>query len=320
MKEKYFAIVNPNAGKGDVLKKWNELKDLLHQAEIDFDFEFTKGQYDASFLCANAIKSDYRQLLSIGGDGTLHEVLNGVFMQELVPTAEINLGKIPFGTGNDWGKTYRNPLDMKEAVELIKNGNRIYQDVGKIIFHTQSGLDEKYFCNIAGFGFDGLVLKDVLEKKERGKSGKLTYLMSLFFSLLKSGYEDVELKVDDIVFNGLTFSIAAGIGRYNGNGMMQLPFALPDDGILDITWIKDISKAGVIANVKGLFDGSFITHPKVHSLKGKEISIKSAQPMMIEADGEFLGTTPAQLSIIPKAVQFIVNDISLINKKDHYVS
>lgn len=320
MQEKYFVIVNPNAGRGVAKQEWDKISAYLQESGISFESAFTLTRYNAIKISAEAIKNGFRNLLVVGGDGSLHEAVNGVFLQQEVASKEITLAQIPFGTGNDWGKTYQNPVTYKESVDLLKTGKIIYQDIGKIIYHTSSGLDEKYFINMAGFGFDAMVLKDVLSKKEKGKGGKLTYLMSLFLNLMKSKHYTADVKIDDIEFRDILFTLAAGIGRYNGNGMMQLPFSLPDDGFLDMTWIKDISKMGVIMNVKGLFDGTFIKHPKVHQFRGKNIHIKSDEKILIEADGEFLGHTPAHLSILPKAVKVIVNNSEVTNKKDKYVS
>jgi len=144
--------------------------------------------------------------------------------------------------------------------------------------------------------------------KEQGRSGTLHYLLSLITCLLKYRYTSVKLKVDGIELKDDVFSINVGICKYSGGGMMQVPEAIPDDGLLDLTLIKSIGKLEVLKNVKNLYDGSFIQHPRIETFRGREILIESKPKIYLEVDGESLGHTPLRFNIIPKSVKVIVEE------------
>ena len=157
-------------------------------------------------------------------------------------------------------------------------------------------------------GYDALVAAKTNRDKERGKGTPFTYMKNLLTSLLFYKFSNVGVKIDESndELNFKTFSLSVGICKYNGGGMMQLPNAIPDDGLLDMTLIKKLSRFNVIKSLKKLFDGTLTEHPKVVTFKGSTIHIESEPKIFIEADGESIGHSPAKFEIIPKSLRVVV--------------
>lgn len=304
----WFVIVNPNAGRKKGEKDWNQIKTLFQQSEIQISSIFTKHQGHAIDIVKKAIQDGFRKFIVVGGDGTLNEAINGILSQNTIPSNEIIIGMIPVGTGNDWGRMYQIPNDYQEAVELIKNEKTFVQDAGKVSYWDKDGQKLRYFVNMAGMGYDALVAKKTNIMKAKGGGGPFAYLINLFLGLIQYKFTFLELSIDGKeVFKGKVFSMNIGICKYNGGGMMQLPYAEPDNGLFDITLIKKTNKLKVITNIKNLYDGSFVRMPEVETFKGKQISLlsKPKNTIFLEADGESLGYSPMEFAIIPKSIKLL---------------
>ncbi len=307
MIEEWKVIVNPNAGINKGEKDWAEISSLLKKYDINFSHIFTKKIGDAIELTKEFIKEGYRKFIAVGGDGTLNEVVNGIFIQDFCSSKEITLASIGIGTGNDWGKTYNLPTNYEELIKIIKTGNTFIQDIGTVEFSNNEKVTNRYFINIAGMGFDASVVKRVNKEKIKGKGGTLSYLRNLLLSLIHYKIKNFEIKIDNESINGKLFSLGIGICKYNGNGMKQLPNAIPDDGLLDVTIINKIGKFSVLLNVKNLYDGTFINHPSVNTYTGKTVTLVSNKTVYLEADGETLGHSPCKFGIIPKALNVVID-------------
>ncbi|MBL6963670.1 MAG: diacylglycerol kinase family lipid kinase [Bacteroidetes bacterium] len=316
MKHTWMIVVNPQAGNGKGLKKWPVIQDYLDKMQVVYDSFFTEYPGHAIGKSSEFIKQGYRKFAVVGGDGSLNEVVNGIFIQKEVPTSEMLLANIPVGNGNDWGKTYSNPVSIEQSVELLIHGKKFRQDIGKLTYFSDGKSKYKYFINIAGFGFDALVVRDVQKAKEKGRSGTFIYFLTLLLDLFKSRNKEAIVILDDHTDKARLLSIAAGICKYNGGGMMILPFSKPDSAYLDITMIGDLSKWGVIKNVLRLFNGSFVKISKVILRCGRHFKLQSDIPFLVEADGEFLGESPAEIELIPASLNVLVNSTNFeVNPK-----
>jgi YegS/Rv2252/BmrU family lipid kinase len=300
-----FLIVNPRARNGKASKDWTIIVSLFKKASISFHFEFTKHKMHAIKIAINAIENGYRTLIAVGGDGTLNEVANGILQQTNCPSADVVLGMIPIGSGNDWSRMFNISDHYDKAINSIKNKKLFLQDVGKVSYFNNAKKEERYFVNVAGIGFDAIVVKKTNDQKEKNKRGKLIYLYNIFTSLFSSGFSNATIIIDGKKINSEVFSMNVGICKYNGGGMMQLPEAIADDGLFDITVIKNISKFDVIKNVKNLYNGSFTKHPKVDTYRATKVTITTNPPVTLEADGESLGTSPFSFEIIPRCLTII---------------
>ncbi len=163
--------------------------------------------------------------------------------------------------------------------------------------------------NIAGMGFDALVAKKTNIAKQKGSSGILTYLINLVAGLFQFTFNFIEIESNGKqIFSGKVFSMSIGICSYNGGGMMQLPFAISNDGLFDVTVIRKVSRMKVIRNIKNLYDGSFVKIKEVETFTGKEFKITSIpqKSVFVETDGESLGNSPLNFRILPLAVKVII--------------
>lgn len=307
--EDWLVIVNPNAGLRKAEKDWKQISSLLVKNEIPFKSVFTEHRDHAVRLSKKFIEAGFRKIIVVGGDGTFNETVNGIFNQQRLFPTEITLGMIPVGTGNDWARMFHIPVQCPGAIRVIKNGKTFIQDVGKVVYHDSGKQLQRYFVNMTGMGFDAMVAEKTNKQKEMGKGGPLSYFYNIFTSLFSFQNTQYEILVDDQKIRGQVFSLNVGICKYNGGGMMQLPFADPADGLMDVTVINKIGRLKVIRNVKKLYDGSFTELPQVKTYQGKKVSVASTRKLFLEADGESLGHSPFSFDILPKSLRVIVGGL-----------
>jgi YegS/Rv2252/BmrU family lipid kinase len=305
--EPWLVLVNPNAGHGKGRKDWIIIENLLNAFNIPFYKRFTEARHHAIHIVCEAIQRGTRKIVAVGGDGTMNEVVNGCFLQKYCPTEEITLAMIAVGTGNDWCRMFGIPSDYKESVKTIALNNFRLQDTGVVHYYHGTRREKRYFLNIAGLGFDAVVVKRTNRQKEAGRSGKALYFWNLLRSLLLYRHTNTEIVIDGTEFKDEVFSISLGIGRYSGGGMMQTPNAIADDGLFDITMVKRMRKGEIVRSLKMLYDGSILDHPKIEGFTGKDILIDSDPLIQLEVDGESLGHSPIEFSIIPKSINIIHN-------------
>jgi YegS/Rv2252/BmrU family lipid kinase len=303
----WLVVVNPNAGNGRGEKDWSKISEQLKKENISYTVYFTERKGHAIELTLEAIGAGFRKIITVGGDGTLNEVLNGVYSNNSCPPTEIVLALIPVGTGNDWGRMFGIPLDYPRAVKIISADKRMLHDVGLISFFNGKEKKNRYFINIAGLGFESVVVRKTNFQKDNGHGGKLIYFYNLLTSLLAYKNTMAWVTIDSETTQVNVFSINIGNGRYCGGGMRQTPDALPDDGLLDVTVINGMGKFEIIRNLKILYDGTILSHPKIEGYKCKNIKVSSDSIMYIEADGESLGHTPAEFTIIPAGINIVYN-------------
>jgi YegS/Rv2252/BmrU family lipid kinase len=307
LSDKWLMIVNPNAGVKKGTKDWPKILKLLREEKVDFDFLLTERRGHAIDIASAAVLSGTRKICVVGGDGTLNEVLNGIMQQ--VSASEVLIGMIPVGTGNDWCRMFNIPFDYLKAIGILKKQKTFLQDIGKVTYYHGEEQVKRYFMNVAGMGYDALVAKKTNLLKEKGLGGPLTYMYFVFASLFQYQFIEAVIEVDGKpAFKGEIFSMNVGICKYNGGGMMQVPFAIPDDGLLDVTLIKKTSKWIVVRYARKLFDGSLVNLPMVATFKGENIRIRSIGRVFLETDGESLGHTPFTFEILPRCIRIVTGN------------
>lgn len=301
-------IISSKSGLGKAAKIWGKVSEVLRKKGISFSASFTEYQKHAIQLAQEAIREGYRKILTVGGDGAMHEVINGVMTQSDVPTGEITLAIIPVGSGNDWARLHRIPKNVDDAVDLLNNGKIIHQDIVRVDSIKQGEPSTSYMMNIGGLGIDAMVCNLFEDAKKRGKKGDVQYFKCLIEAFIWYACCDFRINVDgEPFFEGPAFSVAIGNGKYCGGGMLQTPDAVCDDGLMDITVTRKISRAKFMASVKKLYDGTITKLKEVSTTRGKVFEIFANPASHMEVDGEYVGVTPARLSIIPAAVNVISN-------------
>ncbi len=304
-KSNWIAIINRTAGSGRTGKDWPVIEALLRKYGVGFESHFTDRRLHASVIARNKIEEGYSKIIVVGGDGTMNEVINGVFAQKRIQTAEVMLGMISVGTGNDWARMFHIPADYEEAVRTIIQQKTFIQDAGLVHYRKNGKEWKRYFINIAGLGFGARVTERTNRMKDRGKRGALLYFYSIFSSLI--GYRALKavIDIDGKTYSRNIFSLNIGIGKYNGGGMIQVPHAIADDGLYSITLIRKMGKLNVLVNLKRLYNGSIIKHSRVETYMARSVEIGGSPLLMIETDGESLGHGPIRFQIIPRSVRVI---------------
>ena len=309
-KSNWIAIVNRAAGGGKTEREWPLIDQILKKHGIPFEPHFTNRRLHASVIARNKIKEGYSKIIVVGGDGTMNEVINGVFAQDRINTTEVMLGMISVGTGNDWARMFNIPADYEGAVQTIKQQKTFIQDAGLLNYRKNEKEWKRYFINIAGMGFGARVVERSNRMKDKGKSGPFLYFYNIFYSLIRYRAQKAEIEIDGKIYDRTVFSLNVGIGKYNGGGMIQVPHAIADDGLYSITLIKKIGKLNVLANMKRLYNGSIVTHSKVETYMAKSIQIDGSRRLQIETDGETLGHGPMSFKVIPRSIRVVSGELS----------
>lgn len=307
MTNRWFVIVNPVSGGGRGLTDFPKISNLLRESGIEHDPVFTAHRHHATELAVEAANRGYRKIIVVGGDGTLNEVVNGLFIQKQCEPKEILLAVIAVGTGNDWVRTFGIPRNYSAVVRAINEGYSYMQDVGKVTY-TESKVEQtRYMANVAGLGFDAYVIDIFNHQKLKGRKGKWLYLYSLLKGYFSAKPAGTTIEVDGkVIYNKLLFSLAVGICRYNGGGIQQLPRAVANDGLLDLTIIRPVHWWHVIFRARRLFNGKIYSIGHVEHAQGKRVKIVSAPNIPLETDGELLGGTPVTISVVPQAIRIVV--------------
>lgn len=294
---RYLFIVNPTAGRGDTEEKWEEVKGLIEDIGLDYQVFFTEAPGEAVFLASEGVKSGFDVLVAVGGDGTVNEVIRGI--KEVKHAHDVKLGIIPTGTGNDLIRSLEIPKDIREALRIVKKGHTQRIDLGKI--------DNGYFLNVVGVGFDAAVANEV-NTNINFLTGTAAYIYGVFKMIFKYKSHQMKISIDDKVYSGRYFLVAVANGKYFGGGLKIAPQADPSDGYFNICLIREVSQMEVVKVLPSVFNGNHINHPAVNFYKGKRVKIESAEEVLVQADGELKGTLPVTFEIQEKAISILVAD------------
>jgi len=306
-KNSWFIIINPKAGNDKAKAKWPKIKALLSKYLFSFDYAFTDYKGHAAELVKNAVNKGFTKIMCVGGDGTVHHVVNGIMHQNMYETSKITLGVIPIGTGNDWVKTYGIPKNIEKAIRLIKKEELYTQDIGKIEF-LESKRPSVYFNNMAGVGFDGYVAKKAETLKHFGK-------LSYFIATLKSFYNykniNVIVETQNNTISSNALMVLVGLCTFSGGGMRLTDSPEVDDSLFDVSILNDFTKWDVIRHINKLYSGKINKVQKIKLLKTSVLTIytKATTKCFIQADGEVFPTENISFSIQKNALKLCYNSL-----------
>lgn len=296
-------IVNPVAGAGRTAKKWPQIMARLRSIDLRFDYDLTEAPGHARELAKSAASKGYEMVVSVGGDGTINEVVNGLY--DAGNLAEVTLGIISTGTGSDYIRTVGIPRAYHEACHCLKSPRKLAVDIGVVEYSSNGQRMRRLFANFAGLGFDAEIVKATTQKF-KALNGTASYLAGLLSALIFYRNRGVTIAVDGELMDGKVCAILVSNGRYGGGGMLPAPEADLTDGLLDVLVIGDLSKPDLLWSLPRLYKGTHLTHPKVTLKKAREIEIKSAEAVPLQADGELLGELPARFYVLPAALNIAV--------------
>jgi diacylglycerol kinase (ATP) len=301
----WYFIVNPAAANERVAKIWPRLQPRLMKQFPGSRVVLTEYAGHAIELVEQALREGFTHIAGVGGDGTNHEIINGLMIQELVPRQNITYTLLPIGTGNDWIRTHRIPKKLDAWINMAKQGQIVEHDIGFIDFIEEGEVSTRYFINVAGIGYDGYIV-DFATRYKFLVSGKLSYLLLILLGLFRYKLSPATIHFDEQQQSGRFYTLNAGICPYSGGGLRLVPHAKPFDGQLALTIAGHLSKLGVILNTWRFYTGSIGNHPKVSLHQVSNIQVNAAKPLLVEADGEFLGRTPANISLAAEKIRVLV--------------
>ncbi|MEZ4507455.1 MAG: diacylglycerol kinase family lipid kinase [Thermomicrobiales bacterium] len=290
--ERFAVIVNPKAAGGKALKKLPEISEVASSVSPEYHLHVTSSIEDARLRAREFAKLGIDRIVAVGGDGTFNEVANGI----LESGHRSALGIVPAGTGCDLPRSLGIPGSIKEAMSFALTGESLAMDVGL----ARTSTTERHFLNVAGMGFDAKVA-DRAQRKKR-LTGKKAYMVALAQNLTDFGYIDVQIEVNgqEIATKAVFVSIANA--QYLAGGFHFAPMAKVNDGLLDLAIIDDISLPGFIKAVPSVVRGNHVTNPHWRHYTTTHVRVTASTPALVQLDGEIAGTSPAEFSIVPGAL------------------
>jgi YegS/Rv2252/BmrU family lipid kinase len=296
-------IINPQAVKTPISKILSRLSHRLGATNISYRTHLSYSGEEGRRLASTLAQQGNRHFIAMGGDGTLNEVVNGLFLSG-IDTTQLYLALFPAGTGNDWSRTHHYPKKWKRAIPSLHLEDFIKHDVGCVESKNGTEYSRRYFINIAGFGFDAAIIDRAGNKKKKLFSTAV-YISTLLKVLFSHKSQPTAIKIDGTPLNEDIFSIAVGICQYNGNGMKQVPHADPTDGLLDIVLIRNIKARKVLANVGRLFKGKHLHLEEISVHQGAEVELCSTTDLLGEVEGEMLPTGSYKINIQKQALNIL---------------
>lgn len=335
-KDKWLVVVNVFAASRKAGSVWKRAAVMLEEAGVPYKAMFTGGVDNAIAISRKAAARGYRKFVAVGGDGTVHDVLNGiaeyVYSSEAsgVSLSEFTLGVLPVGSGNDWVKSTGVPRKLEEAVAVLAAGHTAMQDVVRVsildcpdslgedpaerLAHAASAdvLNVSYMANVGGVGIDARVCEIVNRKKERGFRGKKLYVQALLYCIMHRTTSRAVVYCDGAeLFRGDYYSMAFGVGKYSGGGMRQTPGAELGDGLLDVTVIPQVSVWTILRAAPRLFTATFHKEavPELETAQCRSVFVlpetgSDSEP--VEVDGEVVGRAPVRMDVMPDGINVVM--------------
>ena len=292
-------IANPSSGRGRAAHKLHAIEGMLRDWGLDYSVTLTTGPGHAAEAATAALKSGARFLVAAGGDGTVHEVVNGMFAdgQRIAPDAV--LGVLATGSGCDFVKSFGIPPDAVKAARRLTGSAIRTIDVGKVTFAG----GERYFANIAEAGLGGSVVARASRLPDF--FGTTRYFFGFWLTLPRFRPVAVRLRADGQAFEWRALNVVVANCRFYGGGMQISPKSEPDDGRLEVLAMVG-PKSDSYTTLPKVYRGTHLPHRDIAELQVSSVTVESDVPYLIEADGETLGTTPATFEIIPAALRLKV--------------
>lgn len=289
-------IVNPAAGKGHALQMVGSIKSRFKDFSQSFEILMTEAPGHASEISRNiASIGEAARIYSVGGDGTLNEIINGI-----TGFTNVELGIIPCGSGNDVARYLYPVHDPLKLIRVLPVSTSKTIDLGK--------LNDKYFINIASVGFDAEVaLNSCYFKKSPLVSGSMSYILAVFVTLIKCKKYKLKITLDNNtpIEKEFLLSIFAN-GTYYGGGILAAPRAKMDDGILDFYLVDSLPRRKILKFFPLFKRGEHENMKEVHLSKGTKAIVESENPFPVNIDGEISLETRISIELLPEHIKVLI--------------
>ena len=299
--------MNPASGAGKAGREWAAIETWLPGTGLRYESVLTTRPLEATAIAANAVRESRPVVVAVGGDGTLNEVVNGFFHNGApVPTSS-KLAMVPLGTGGDFRRTLRIPLDPKAAIQVLSDGLVRRLDAGCVTYQAKDGSTAvRHFINIADAGLGG----DVVQQTGNGtkRFGNAAYTIGGLRALIGFKNKPMTVEVDHTRHElPKAQQVVIANCQFFGGGMQMAPSASPTDGVFDVILVKNAGKIETMRGMNDFRQGKHLDqgNPKLELLYGKRISVTSPVQVRLDIDGEAVGFLPALFEIQPSAIEFI---------------
>ena len=274
---------------------------------LPYEVTRTTRPLEATEIAQRNVLAARPVVVAVGGDGTLNEVVNGFFRNGAPVPTSTKLAMVPLGTGGDFRRTLRIPIDARQAIDVLRTGMVRRLDAGCVTYTNADGsTGVRHFINIADAGLGGEVVSIVGNGTKR--FGSATYTVAGLRALI--GFRNKPMTVD---VDGTTYAldraqqVVVANCQFFGGGMQMAPSASPTDGVFDVILIKNAGKIETMRGMSAIRSGKHLeqNNPKMELMYGKRVSVSSPQKVKIDIDGEAVGFLPALFEIQPGAIEFI---------------
>lgn len=292
-----WLIANPLAGGGRGARHASVVARALRQAGVPCRLVQPSSAGDSTAAALGAIRSGARAVVACGGDGTIHAVLQAMV------GSQVPMGMVAGGSGDDIAAGLGYPTHGAEVIAAglvasLTSGQERLLDVG--VARSDDGV-ERYFLGVLSTGFDSSV-------NERANAMRRLaghrYNIAIARELASFRALDYEVVIDGVRERAPGMLVSVGNGSRYGGGMRVCPAALPDDGLLDVTWLGAVSKATFLRVFPSVFRGTHVDHPAVRTFRGRSLHI-AAEGQVAYADGERIGPLPVEIEVRPGALRVL---------------
>jgi diacylglycerol kinase (ATP) len=298
---KTVAIVNPTSGYRRAPRLWPRLLESLGKLGAQVVTWWSQWPGQAETLAARARREGYDRVVAVGGDGTLLEVVNGLWWEAL--GAQPSVGAVPFGTGCDYVRNFALGPTLRDQAITALGEATLSVSLGLV---RLQGLDaqsrQQVFVNVLGLGFDAQIIAG-LRRQRLHLPGKTSYFLSGFRESGRLTHHRITGELNGRPLETEAMLVVVGLGRYFGGGMMITPGASPLSGQFQVVLGQKLSRLDLLTLLPRLYTGRHLEHPRVTTDCACRIRIAADPPAYVEAEGELEGTTPLEVSIIPRALR-----------------
>lgn len=293
-------IVNPAAGNGRVAALLPRLTDALSAGGLVFEVSQTTDVDEARRVACAALDDGVRYLIAVGGDGTVHHVVNGMFRERRPIAPDAVLGVCGTGTGSDFVRNFGLDRKVDVVARHLLTPHTLTIDVGVAEYTDAAGQRaERLFVNVAEAGYGAEVVRRAARLPRR--LGRLRYLLAAWASIAAVSRSEAQVSVDFTTRTLPLVELVVANGQFFGGGMKVAPRAIPQDGRFSVLAFTG-SRSQVFMLTTQLYAGEHLPHPEIVEYQSATCGVTASAPLPIEADGEVLGTTPARFSMLTRTL------------------
>ena len=307
---KTVAIVNPTAGYRRASRVWPRLLSSLGEAGAQVATWWTERPGHAETLAARARREGFDRVVAVGGDGTLLEVVNGLWWEPQGPQPSV--GVVPFGTGCDYVRSFDLGRTLRDQVITALGEATLRVSLGLVELRGMDGHPrQRVFVNVLGLGFDARVINGFRQQRLR-LPGKTSYFLSGLKELSRLTHHRITGELNGRPLETEAMVVVLGLGRYFGGGMMITPGASPQARHFQVVQGQKLSSLELLTLLPRIYTGKHLNHPQITADYAGHIKITADPPALVEAEGELEGWTPLEAAIIPEALHIAAPSLARI--------